>query len=244
MLKDKISNYLNMLMQALGETQEGLAKKIGTTKSSLQGYLKGENLPGIDVLLRMAELGGITLDDLVKTEPSKLHIEIKNSHGVAIAGRDVYMNTRIHRKTEYRPGPDDITGDQANKLKDLVNKIVDIEKETKKKPKTYGAIWNALHRKLGVTYLREIKHSQYDLAEAYLMQWLGRIKKGLKRTDADAWRKDKQAAIFAAARNNLGWTKEALDGYIYERFKKESIRDLTNKEMQLLYNAIFARKNR
>jgi transcriptional regulator with XRE-family HTH domain len=244
MLKDKISSYLNKLMRELGETQEGLAKRIGIKKSSLQGYLKGENLPGIDVLLAMAELGGITIDQLVKTEPSKLHIEIKNSHSIAIAGRDVYMNTKIHRKTEYRPGPDDITGEQANKLKDLVNKVVEIEQKTKKKPKTYGAVWNSLNKKMGVTYYREIKREQFELAELYLMQWIGRLKKGLKRTDADEWRKDKQAAIFAAARNNLGWTKDAIDGYIYERFKKESIRDLTKKELQLLYNAIFARKNR
>lgn len=227
----------------LGETQEGLAERLAIKKSSLQGYLKGINVPGIDVLLRIVELGGISLDDLVKKEPPPLYIAVADSHHFAIGG-DVNINQKTYRKTEYRPGPDDITGEQANKLKDLVNKIVEIERETKKKPKTHGAIWNALHRKLGVTYLREIKRDQYDLAEAYLMQWLGRIKRGLKRTDADEWRKMTQSAIFAAARNQLGWTKDALDSYIYERFKKESIRDLTKKELQSLYNVIFSRKYR
>lgn len=242
MLKDKVTAYLNRLMQEFGDTQEGISKRLDIPKTTFQRYLKGESLPRIEELIRIVELGGNSLDDLVKKESPTLHIAVTNSHHVAIGG-DININQKNYRRTEYRPGPDDITGDQANKLKDLVNKIVEIEKETKKKPKTHGAIWNALHRKLGVTYLREIKRDQYSLAEAYLMQWIGRIKKGLKRTDAEAWRKDKQAAIFAAARNNLGWTKEALDGYIYERFKKESIRDLTKTELQKLYNAIFARKN-
>ncbi len=242
MIKDKTAKFLNDLMKELGETQEGLAKRLGITKSSLQGYLKGVNLPNIEVLLRMVELGGTDLNDFVKSETPKLHIE--NSHGFAFAARDAYINTKIYRKTEYKPGPDDITGEQANKLKELVNEIVTLEQKTKKKPKTYGAVWNALNRKMGVTYYREIKQNQFELAILYLMQWKGRLNKGLKRTDADEWRKKTQAAIFAAARNQLRWTKDALDNYIYERFKKESIRDLTKKELTSLYNAIFSRKNK
>lgn len=242
MLKQKIADFLNNLMRELGETQEGLAKRIGVTKSSLQGYLKKENLPGIDVLIKITELGGISLDALTKTESPKPNISVNNSHNVAIAGGDIHINTKIHKKTDYRPGPDDITGEQANKLKERVNEIVDLEKKVKKKPKTYGAVWNALNKKMGVTYYREIKLAQFDSAELYLMQWIGRIRRGLKRTDEDDWRKKTQAAIFAAARNNLGWTKEALAGYIYERFEKDSIRDLTKIELQKLYNAIFSRK--
>ena len=76
------------------------------------------------------------------------------------------------------------------------------------------------------------------------MQWAGRLKRGLKRTDEDVVRKERQKAIFAAARNQLGWTKEALDGYIYECYGKESIRDLTKKELTQLYNKVFAKKRK
>jgi hypothetical protein len=74
------------------------------------------------------------------------------------------------------------------------------------------------------------------------MQWAGRLKRGLKRTDEDVHRKERQKAIFAAARNQLGWTKDALDGYIYECYKKESIRDLTKQQLEQLYNKIFSKK--
>jgi len=92
------------------------------------------------------------------------------------------------------------------------------------------------------TYYREIKRAQFEEAEMYLMQWVGRLKKGLKRTDEEEWRKKTQAAIFAAARNQMGWTKESLDAYILERYGKESIRDLSKKELQQLYNVIFSKK--
>ncbi len=248
MLEEQIFNYLNRLMQELGETQESLARRLGITKSSLQRYLKGSNLPSLNVLLKIAELGETTIDDLIKTGVPKIntaeHIELNNSNHNVIAGRDAYINTHIHPRRIYNSKPGDITGEQANRLKELVNSVVEIEKQAKQKPKTYGAVWNAINRKMGVTYYREIKQSQYEFAVSYLMQWIGRNKKGLKRTNEDDWRKKTQSAVFAAARNNLGWTKDALDSYIYERFQKDSIRDLTIKELQLLYDAIFAKKNK
>lgn len=239
MISTRITSYLQHLLKELGDTQEGLAGRLGITRASLQGYLKGENLPGIDVLLKMAELGGLSLDELVKTDNPKTHIIINNSH---IAGRDQYINTTIKRISQYKPGPADITADQSNRLKELVNEVVELEEKVKKKPKTYGAIWNALNRKMSATYYREIKRAQFEEAEMYLMQWVGRLKKGLKRTDEEEWRKKTQAAVFAAARNQMGWTKESLDAYILERYGKESIRDLSKKELQQLYNVIFSKK--
>lgn len=248
MFKERVSNVLQQLMQKLETTQEGLAKQLGIPKSTLQRYLSGSRLGGVDDLLKIAELAGITLDDLIKSDipklPTENKIEVRNSHGVAIAGRDVYMNTVVKRKVEYKPAPEDITGDQANRLKDLVNEIVEFEQKTKKKPKTYGAIWNALNRKMSVTYYREIKQYQFEAAELYLMQWAGKLKKGLRRTDEDEYRKERQKAIFAAARNQLGWTKDNIDSYIFERYGKDSIRDLTKKELEQLYNVIFAKKKK
>jgi len=248
MIKDRISSVLKSLLRELGETQEGLATRIGVTKSNLQGYLKGTSLPRIDVLMRLADLAGITIDELLKKDDPRINvnhgagINISNSNNVAIAGRDIFQNTTVKRTNHYVPGPDDISGEQANQLKEYVNNIVELEQSVKQKPKTYGAVWNALNRKMGVTYYREIKAYQFESAKLYLMQWAGRLKRSLKRTDEDTFRKERQKAIFAAARNQLGWTKEALDGYILECYGKESIRDLTKKELEQLYNKVFSKK--
>jgi transcriptional regulator with XRE-family HTH domain len=238
MLKIKISAYLQRLLEELGETQEGLAERLGIPKSSLQGYLKGKNLPGIDVLIRMAEIGGITMDELIKSGDPKINIEIKNSKNVIMAGRDVYQNTTIRRKTEYRPGPDDITGEQANTLKNLVNDIVVIEQKVKKKPKTHGAIWNALNRKMGVTYYREIKQDRFEEARSYLRIWIGRITRGLERSDNEQWRDRKYKSIYAMATKELGWKKEDVHNYTYGKYQKEGLSNLTDKELNALYNVI------
>jgi transcriptional regulator with XRE-family HTH domain len=242
MVKARIASILNELLKELGETQEGLANRLGVTRSNLQGYLKEKNIPGIDVILRIAELAGITTDALLKKNNPKMNVNVNNSHHFTIANGPVYQNTTIKRTNHYSPGPNDITGDQANKLKDYVNKIVELEGTVKKKPKTYGAVWNALNKKMGVTYYREIKQHQFDSAEVYLKQWAGRLKRGLKRSDEDIYRQVRQKAIFAHARNQLRWTKEDLDGYIFECYDKNSIRDLTINELDQLYNKIFAMK--
>lgn len=258
-IKRNISQYLNVLMKELGITQEELAEVLSITRKSLQGYLKGVNTPGINVLIRIASLGKTTIDNLLQTGFPNLPknrdniVQFRNNSHTVIGNNNVVngggiqinaIRPTIRNIKPYAPQPGDITGEQANRLKDLVSKVVEIEKVVKKKPKTYGAIWRALNRKMGVTYYREIKQHQFNNAEIYLMQWIGRNKKGLKRTAADDWRKMQYKGIFAAARNDLRWTKDALDSYIYERFQKDSIRDLTDQELQLLYDAIFAKKNK
>ena len=116
MVKKRISSILNELLKELGETQEGLATRLGVAKSNLQNYLKGENLPGIDVIMRIADLAGITTDMLLKEDNPKMNITVNHSSNVTIAGRDVINNINpIYKRTNhYSPGPNDITGDQAN----------------------------------------------------------------------------------------------------------------------------------
>lgn len=247
MIKSRISSILKELLKELGETQDGLAKLLGVTQSNLQGYLREKNVPGIDVILRIADLAGLTTDQLLKDDNPKMNVNIANSNNVTVAGGDVIYNHNninpiFKRTTNYAPGPDDITGEQANRLKDHVNKIVALEVTVKKKPKTYGAVWNALNKKMGVTYYREIKKDQFDMAELYLRQWAGRLKRGLKRTDTDTHRQERQKAIFAHARKQLGWTKDNIDAYIFECYGKESIRDLTKEQLEQLYNKIFSKK--
>jgi len=70
----------------------------------------------------------------------------------------------------------------------------------------------------------------------------GKIETWIKRTNEDIYRQERQKSIFARARNQLGWTKENLDAYIFECYKKESIRDLTKQELEQLYNKIFSKK--
>jgi len=75
MVKKRISSILNELLKELGETQEGLASRLGIAKSNLQNYLKGVNVPSIDVILKISELAGITTDQLLKENNPKMNVE-------------------------------------------------------------------------------------------------------------------------------------------------------------------------
>lgn len=70
---------------------------------SLSAYIKGEELPRVDILLKLAEIGGVTMDDLLKTDnpPQKKEISIKISTGdkspvTGVTGDgDVFINTTV-----------------------------------------------------------------------------------------------------------------------------------------------------
>jgi hypothetical protein len=87
---------------------------------------------------------------------------------------------------------------------------------------------NALNKKMGVTYYREIKQDQFDTAEIYLKQWAGRLKRGLKRTDEDEHEQSVKNN-FCTCKESIRMDKRGMDGYIYECYEKESIRDLTKR---------------
>lgn len=49
----------------VGLTQSESAKAIGISKNTLSGYETGKTMPKLDVAIKMAELYGCTLDDLI-----------------------------------------------------------------------------------------------------------------------------------------------------------------------------------
>lgn len=247
-LKKRISLFLAQIMEKLQVTQKDMAKLLGVNQSRIQALLKGKELPKLKLTMRLAELGDISIDDLLKTEkPPKVSsvVEMKADRGGIVVGKiggDSYINTKILRRHTYKQKEDDITSEQARKLKDLVDDIVGLELKVKRKPRGYGAVWNALNKKMKVTYYREIKKEYYKQAELYLVMWKGRIKRPLIRTDEELWRKERQKAIFSVARKQLGMSKSDIDNFILGRFEKKSIKELTKEELQNLYDKIFAMK--
>ena len=60
---------ITRLRQAQGLTQEVLADHIGVTKASVSKWERGQSLPDAPVLAELASFFGVTLDELVGTEP-------------------------------------------------------------------------------------------------------------------------------------------------------------------------------
>lgn len=248
-LKGRIAGFINQILIQYGLKQKELADALGVSLGSFSAYITGKELPRIDVLIRLAEIGGVTVDELVKSEkpPSKKDISI-NIGGQAIVGDvaagNIYKDTIIKNIHKYTYQPGDLTEAQAAKLQQLVSEIVSLEGTVRRTPKTHAAVWGALKRRFKVAYYRKIREEDFDTAVAYLMGWRGRLMRPLKRKDEDIWRKGRYGAIFSAAKNQLGWRKEDVDNYIYDLFKVPSIKDLDKKQLDSLYNRIMRLKRR
>lgn len=74
---------LTELRKLANMSQEELAEKIGISRQTLSKYETGESLPDIDKCMAIAEVFGVSLDDLVnysKTESLGLRMPPKGKH--------------------------------------------------------------------------------------------------------------------------------------------------------------------
>jgi len=247
-LKRRVGRVIQGLLDSGPFTQRDLATRLGIKQATLWQYLNGEALPGLEVLIKIADLVGKSLDWLVREETplspkekEQVHIQATSvafgNRSIA-AGRDVYFNTKVHRTHKYEPKSGDITPEQASRFKNLVEGIVELEKTTRPNPKGFAGVWNALNRHCRVTYYREIKQEQFAEAELYLTRWTGRLKKGLKRVDKDRWRTERYSGVFGKA-GELGLSKDQIDELLWARYNKGSLSDLTQRELEGFYRYIF-----
>ncbi len=249
-IKKRISSFINQILMDYGIRQQDLARALGIKQGRLSAYVIGKELPRVDILLKLSEIGGVTMDELLKSErpPQKkdVSITISTGNGSPVAGitahGDVYQNTTVRRIYKYTYQPGDLTEEQAARLQYLVDDIVKLESTVKRKPKSHAAIWNALKRKFKVAYYRKIKEEDFQKAELYLMMWRGRLTKPLRKKEPYSYRKKRYASIFSRAKNQLGWTKEEVDNFIFVEFGVSSIRDLSNDQLERLYSRIMVKR--
>jgi len=249
-LKDRISSFINQLLTQYGIRQKDLAEILGISLGRIHAYITAKELPRADVLLKLADIGGVTMDDLLKSDktPQKKEISIKISTGdkspvTGVTGDgDVYINTTVKRVYKYTYQPGDLTEEQVARLQALVDEIINLESTVKRKPKSHAAVWNALKRKFRVAYYRKIHEEDFKKAESYLNMWRGRLTKPLSKKNPQWYKRKRYAGIFAHAKNQLGWTKEEVDNFIFAEFGVPSIRSLTDDQLESLYSRIMVKK--
>jgi len=165
---------------------------------------------------------------------------------VTVSGNTLTMiNTPRHvtrTVAEVKPGVEHITEEQAARLTALVKLIVEWEAKVKKKPNGHRGVWAALNAHCRVTKYRLIGLEDYDKAENYLHQWLGRLQSMASApvADNDTWRKRRYAYIKINTRENEAW----LLAYLRKNFKAESLTDLADDALDRTYRAVAARKRR
>ena len=101
-INKKIANNLIRHRKAAGMTQAELAEKINYSDKSVSKWESGNGVPDVYTLIQIANLFGVTLNDLVGDEASQPVLPTKKSHGlhvlimlfrfhVGMDGADVYL---------------------------------------------------------------------------------------------------------------------------------------------------------
>lgn len=251
-IKTNVANFLIYLMEKLELTQEGLAAILGIKQGRLSKYINEKEMPNAEFIVNLSKVAGVSIDEIYSFNKKEINPQMINVEGFMniignsnnVAGRDILINSSIKRRFEFTPGEDNISSDQASKLKKIVDQIVELEKKTRQKPKSHQAVWSAFNRHMKVTYYRECRKENYPQAEAYLMKWKGRLQsqKKFMNTETEEWRKVKFTGIYARAKSALGWGKEDVHNYIRGKYGVDSLKDLKNEDLESFYRYIFRQK--
>jgi AbrB family looped-hinge helix DNA binding protein len=94
-------------------TQEGIAEKLGVTRQAVAKWEAGETVPDLDKCRLLAELFGVSLDDLANYEPEEnlgLSLPPKGKHlfGVVTVGEkgQIVIPVKARRTFQIEPGDD------------------------------------------------------------------------------------------------------------------------------------------
>lgn len=77
------SDNLAQLRKILQMTQEDIAEKVGVTRQSIAKWEAGESVPDLDKCKQLADIFGVSLDDLANYEPEEnlgLDVPPKGKH--------------------------------------------------------------------------------------------------------------------------------------------------------------------
>jgi len=260
-IKLSISQFILQVMQDQILTQAELAERLGIKQAVLGAYISCKNLMGVDKLLKLAQYSGVAIDEIVQFNPleegnkrRRYPDELKeqaasynmnntgtinNSGTFNNIGRDqVNIHAdRVNKRYGYTPKPGDLTPAQANKIMQLVNEIVELERTVKIRARSHAAVYSGLKNKFKVSYYREIPESQYPQAEAYLYLQRGRLLKA-KQTqsgnDPDV-RKTRYKQIHQHSKN-CNFTANDLKAYVQVNYSVNSLSELSMDQLDSVYN--------
>lgn len=243
-----------------GYSRTALARELEISVETLRLNEIGQSGLNAEVLAKSATLGidvqyvltGIRSANLAGAEhaiPQPPQQTAKGGSGNVLhfnnGGTVNMVNTSKHvNKTvaKVEPGGAHISEGQAAKLTALVQEVVELEAKLKKAPKSYRAVWGALNAHCEVTRYLLIAASDFDKAEKYLRQWIGRLNSMASAPVADneTWRKRRYAYIKINTKDSEAW----LLAYLRKNFKADSLSVISDDDLDKTYRAVASRKRK
>ncbi|HBP6159311.1 TPA: transcriptional regulator [Pseudomonas aeruginosa] len=241
-----------------GYSRVAFARELGVSSETLRLYEIGQSALNAEVLAKAASLGvdvqyvltGVYSLNLSKAEQAASPQPLAPKYQVQSGTMNVTENGNvIHTtrhtttvKAEVKPGEQHISEAQAAKLTELVREVVELEGRLRKSPKGYRAVWGALNAHCDVTRYLLIAAADYEKAEKYLRQWIGRLNSmdSAPVADNDAWRKRRYSYIKINTKGDSDW----LTAYLKKTFKAVSLTDLSDDQLDRTYRAVATRKRK
>lgn len=171
-----------------------------------------------------------------------MKIEIDGNDNQVALGDIINIHHAPHQpapklKVIIQPGPEHIGDEQRARLKAIVDDIVKLESIARRAPKPHAAVWSAINKRLKTTSYHLIKAADYDKAEKFLREWIGRLSSTKTAVKKDPnWRKRKYSFIFTNVKQLAA--AERLTTHLRERYSVESVKDLDDTQLAALYHAV------
>ncbi len=73
-----VGKYLSELRKYYAITQEELASRIGVTRQAVSKWETGNTIPNVDILMSLSELYGISINDILKADLTKIKFQSRN----------------------------------------------------------------------------------------------------------------------------------------------------------------------
>jgi hypothetical protein len=250
-----------------GLTRGEICRRANISTESLRRYENGQSgMPaefvaaiatncGVDALyLLTGTRSAQTSDPPLPHDTPPAHVSVQQGNigsrntgnviGFVASGAKV-INTQRHVErvvADVKPGDEHINDEQAAALKVLVEKVVKTESALKQKPRSFQSVWGALNAHCKVPQYRLIKVTDFQKAQNYLHQWIGRLDSMASAPvkDGDAWRKRKYSYIKINSKDDPA----IVDNYIARNFKASSLTELDNQQLEQTYRYVAGRKAR
>jgi len=253
----------------VGFSQKDFARQLDISREGLRLYEMGQRSINAEFLAKAAGLGvdvqyvltGIRSqnnDRATQAASPITHIgsgasgnvfSIHTATGVQVGNNNTTnhnttnINTDRHiTKTvvQSNPGKEHISESQKATLKELVNKVEELEQKFRRTPASYRSIYASLNSHCGVTSYSLIPLEKYEKAEKYLRQWIGRLSSQKRAGADDEVRKRKYAYIKINTQSDESW----LRTYLANRFNATSLTELDDDQLLKTYRAVASRKQK
>ncbi|WP_420996202.1 hypothetical protein ACKI2N_002365 [Cupriavidus sp. 30B13] len=167
---------------------------------------------------------------------------------VTVSGGTVFVgNGNVHNVFNVRPkvtvvqtGCGVLDAAQKRRLLDLRDQIVGVSRVLEGHEVSPAAVMKRLNTHMKVSSYAEIASDAFDRAESYLVRWRARLD-GMPGANRSAgWRERRVRAIHARCQE-FGW-EHWRTNYVRKAWRKESLIDLSDDQLEKLYLAVMRRK--